>query len=139
MTAVCFGFHALPAMAKDTQIRCEMTNVSQGKRIVAPLNQHPWNLDFYLNDRQNSVRVRGPLTQTISENPIVAVVTSQPGGKIKFHWSIPGLRSKRRRMSGSYKFQASLDLTLDKVFIRVGDDRPHGTAPAFVTGKCKRI
>ncbi|MEP4038442.1 hypothetical protein [Pseudophaeobacter sp.] len=126
-------------MAKDTQIRCEMTDLAQGRRIVAPLKQHPWTLDIFLNEARNTVRLQGPLTRTISKNPIVAVVTSEEGNKVKFRWTMPGLRAVERRMSGFYKFQASLDLTLNMVFLRVGDDRPHGTAPAFVTGKCRKI
>lgn len=139
MTAVCFGFHALPAIAKGTQIRCEMTDLAQGKRIVAPLNQHPWSLDVYLNEARTIVRVQGPLTRTISKNPIIAVVTSLEGGKVKFRWTMPGLRAVERRMSGFYKFQASLSLTNNRLILRVSDDRPHGTNPAFLTGNCRKV
>ncbi len=139
MVVLCFGFSALPALAKDIQIRCEMTELSRGKRIVAPLNQHPWSLDVYLNEAREVVRVQGPLTRTISKNPIIAVVTSLEGGKIKFRWTMPDLRAVERRMSGFYKFLASLSLTNNRLVLQVSDDRPHGTNPAFLTGNCRRV
>ncbi|WP_297339771.1 hypothetical protein [Pseudophaeobacter sp.] len=139
MTAVTVGFHTLPALAKNTRIRCEMTDLAQGKRIVAPLNQHPWSLDVYLNEARTIVRVQGPLTRTISKNPIIAVVTSLEGGNVKFRWSLPSLRHAERRMSGFYQFQASLNLTKSKVFLWVSTESPNGNNPAFVTGKCRKI
>lgn len=139
MTAVTVGFHTLPALAKNTQIRCEMTDLAQGKRIVAPLNEHPWRLDVFLNEARQIVRVQGPLTRTISEHPIVAVLTSQERNKVKFRWSLPSLRHAERRMSGFYQFQASLNLATKQLILMVSDDRPHGTNPAFVTGICRKV
>jgi len=116
-----------------------MTDLAQGKRIVAPLNEHPWRLDVFLNEARQIVRVQGPLTRTISEHPIVAVLTSQERNKVKFRWSLPSLRHAERRMSGFYQFQASLNLTKSKVFLWVSTESPNSNNPAFVTGKCRKI
>jgi len=139
MVVLCLGFSALPALAKDIQIRCEMTNLSQGKRIVAPLNKHPWSLDVYISEERVIARVQGPLTRTISKHPIVAVVTSQERNKVKFRWSLPSLRHAERRMSGFYQFQASANLATKQLMLWVSDDRPHATNPAFVTGICRKV
>lgn len=128
----------LPAFAKDIRIQCEMTHLAQFKRIIAPLHQHPWALEFFLNESHDIVRVKGPLTQTISRNPIVTVVTGKNDGKIKVRWTLPALRAPDRKMAGSYQFQASLNLTNNTLALWAGDDRPHGTNPAFVTGVCRR-
>ena len=139
MVVLCFGFSALPALAKDIQIRCEMTNVSQPQRTVASLKQHPWAVDLFLNENQNSARVQGPLTRTFSSSPVVANVTYQDGGRVKLHWSIPGLRAETRQMSGYYIFRAVVNVAQNSISLRVIDDKHNSRGPAFVTGLCRKI
>ncbi|MEP2717703.1 hypothetical protein [Pseudophaeobacter sp.] len=134
------GSFASPVFAERAHYRCELTELAQPRRIVTPVHQYPWALSVFAEGNPARVSVQGPFTSEISENPIVTVTTSQTATRIKFRWALPWVELEDRRLKGSFRFWAILDVAKNRISLQVHNDGSNGNdQPATVSGKCRCI